>query len=281
MKILMHKLSQHIPYLPNSERKAALYIMSNLKDTIEMSISEVAEKSNSSTAAIVRLCKKLDLDGFPELKRELAKEVYSSEPETSPPEIPELDSDSDITAILNVLTAKTISSMNELRAVISPENLEKAIDRILESNFILLAGIGASGLVAADLYHKLTRLGIYSALPSDPDVQIVQARTMHECDTVIFFSYSGETESIIKAAKAATKCGATIISVTRIGGNTLSKLSDIVLNIPDTEELFRHAATSSRICQLLIVDIIYRGLINKSENRIDYLASTWNAVRVR
>lgn len=279
MRILSNKLTQHIPHLPNSERKAALYIVSNIESVIGMSISEVAEKSHSSTAAIVRLCKKLDLEGFPDMKRALAKEIYSTNADIANPDVPDIEETSDMTAIMDALITSTSGHLGELKAALSASALEKTIDRILESRYVLLCGMGASGLVADDFNYKLSRLGICSAYPMDTDVQTIQASTLHETDTAFMISYSGESDRIVRAARAAKKTGATIIALTRIGGSSLSRMADIVLNVPDSEAVYRQGATSSRICQLMVIDILYRGLINKARDGKNRLISTWNVIR--
>ena len=54
--------------LPPSEQKIADYILANPQDIVTMTVSELGEVSQTSGAAVTRLCKSLQLKGFQELK---------------------------------------------------------------------------------------------------------------------------------------------------------------------------------------------------------------------
>jgi len=169
-------------------------------------------------------------------------------------------------------------SINSLKEVLSSSQVETAVESLFKSEKILLAGIGASALAAMDLYQKLGRLGLYASFPSEPDLQIVNACALDTNSVAVIFSYSGETKTMRQVAQQAKKAGATVIAVTRVGGNSLSKLADVVLTVPDSEALYRQGATLSRLNQLVVVDILYSSLIARSPYAERSLTTTWKAV---
>ncbi|MDY4611611.1 MAG: SIS domain-containing protein [Sphaerochaetaceae bacterium] len=114
--------------------------------------------------------------------------------------------------------------------------------------------------------------------PSDTDIQIVQACSLTGEDAAILFSYSGETDHTLRTAYQAENTGATVIAITRIGTNSLSKITDIVLNVPDTEALYRHGATLSGINQMVVVDILYSALVSRRKDAAARIRQTWQAV---
>ncbi len=137
---------------------------------------------------------------------------------------------------------------------------------------------GASSIVATDFQQKTGPARILSTT-ADADMQIVQACSLGKKDAVIISSYSGETGTILKVAKEAKNNAAPVIAITRLGGNSLSKLADINLFIPNSESLFRQGATSSRINQLLVVDIIYAMIITRTHHhKAELIKRTWEAV---
>ena len=144
---------------------------------------------------------------------------------------------------------------------------------------LLISGVGASGVVAIDLQQKLARLGLKAVYTADSDMQIVEACALCKQDVLIAISYSGETSSVLKVAREAKKNEATVIAITRIGGNSLTKLADITLNVVNSESLFREGATLSRLGQLLVVDFIYTMILARCQKQIEpLLKRSWEAV---
>lgn len=279
MKTLIPLIKQLIPHLTTSELKIAKYIIANPEKIIDIDISVLSNKSSSSNAAVIRLCHRLDLSGFKELKVILAKEVYSgalilNEDDNilSPNDaatIPELK-DSMLSAIRE--------SLINLDSIISSQTISKAVECILQTKYVLLAGTGASGLVASDLYLKLMRIGIKTSYSTDEDAQVIQACNLSKKDSLIVCSYSGETKTALNVAKKAKERGVTVISISKIGGNSLSKIADINLGVPNCESLYRQGATLSRINQMVVVDILFSALLLKDKNAAKKARETWHSI---
>lgn len=271
-------LKQALSYLSPSERKVAKYLLENPQDAVQHSITILAQESGSSTAAVVRLCKRLKFDGYSDLKLALAKEVYGNSPPSEGPFMFDLSKTDGVGSITAMMVDTVCESITSLKSVLATRQIELAVEALANAEKILLAGIGASALAAMDLYQKLGRLGIYSSFPSEPDLQIVHACALNAKSVCIVFSYSGETKTMRQVAQQAKKAGALIIAVTRVGGNSLSKLADIVLTVPDSEALYRQGATLSRLNQLVVVDILYSSLIVNKRDAGQFINATWKAV---
>lgn len=272
-------LQQALSYLSPSEAKVATYLLESPALAVKMSITTLARESGSSTAAVVRLCKRLQFEGYGSLKLALAQEVYgNSTARSEGPYIFDLSKAEGVSSIAAMMVDTACASIHSLKEVLSRTQLEIAVESLFKSEKILLAGIGASALAAMDLYQKLGRLGMYASFPSEPDLQIVNACALDTKSVAVIFSYSGETKTMRQVAQQAKKVGATIIAVTRIGGNSLSKLADVVLTVPDSEALYRQGATLSRLNQLVVVDILYSSLIARSPDAEHSITTTWKAV---
>lgn len=271
-------LQQSLSYLSPSEGKVASYLLDHTSKAVSLSITRLAQESGSSTAAVVRLCKRLKFDGYGDLKLALAREVYGKTTNNEGPYIFDLSKAEGAASISSMMVDTVCESITSLKSVLATKQLEMAVDVLDHAEKILLAGIGASALAAMDLYQKLGRLGIFSSFPNEPDLQIVNACTLDEKSVCIIFSYSGETKTMRQVAQQAKKAGATVIAVTRVGGNSLSKIADIVLTVPDSEALYRQGATLSRLNQLVVVDILYSNLIVNRSNAEQYITATWQAV---
>ena len=275
--MILTRLKQIIEDLSPSERKVAQYILDNPKETMKLSVQEIAEASGSSSAAVLRLCKHIDVKGFTELKNMLFDSL-SGEENTKPYYIPDFDKEADGEAIVSKLVFAVCMNAQMLTAILSYKDIEEAARLILSAKKILFIGIGASRLVALDFQQKLMRLGIYSSAPDDYDLMLLSSSGLGKDDVVVSISYSGETPIVKKATKTAKSNGARVIAITRYGSTSLSHMADCLLNVPASESTFRQGATISRISQLMVVDALYSTMLVLQDNSRELISKSFEMV---
>ena len=264
--------------LTKAEKAAADVILKYPESVLSKTITDFASFASCSTASISRLCRKLGLSSFAELRVSLARAIAANrkvEVKDRSEKSAELNTTS---GIIEYVTDNTISEITLLRDLLSEKSVNTSVSLIREAKRIFLYGIGSSGLVAEDLKYKLSRLGIAVIESSDEDLMKVYISSATSEDLVIFFSYSGTTQSVISLAKRAKKGGLKIISITKIGRTPLTSLSDAILNVPASESSFRESASLSRIMQLLVVDVLFNALVARMDNSIKTLVTTWDSV---
>jgi len=264
MDSLTFLIKSHISMLPESERKIADYILKKRRQVVYMNIIELAERSKSSQSAVVRLCKSLGVPGFQELKIMLARDVFSDNSEGTEiveDQNPHLQS---LEIIDNVIKS-LFESIEDLHTSIDITMLESAASLIENAVYIHLFGLGTSSIVALDFYHKLNRLGYRCSYIQDLHLQLSASCALGVGTVGIFVSYSGETKEIIRAARQVLSGGGKIISLTKKGVNSLSNIADVRLTVPVSESMMRQGASSSRIAQLAIVDMIFSLLVNRNQ----------------
>ena len=153
--------------------------------------------------------------------------------------------------------------------------LEKAFKLIRNARNIYMLGIGASSLSAYDLFHKLKRANFNAFFYEDAHLNAEFFNYLTEEDVVIAFSYSGRTNEVIYPVKIASSKKASIIAVTRKKTNNLSKMADVLITVPNNEELTRMGAITSKYSSLIVSDLLYFGAIQKDfENIKDNLINT-------
>ena len=247
-------LKESLHTMPSGEQKIASWILENPRKTMEMNISDLAAECGGSPAGIVRLCKRLNMKGYNELKLRIAMDLSREQDRSSRESVKkDLPPDELKTAIIN----NHISSLRSIDSVLDVQSVEKAAHCILKSHRIDIYGLGASGIVAQDLYQKLCRIGLNCQYIADSHMQITSACSLSAKDAAIAISYSGETKEVIKAVHQANENKASTISLTRYGANTLEEMCAINLFTPMNESLIREAAMTSRIAQLTVIDILF------------------------
>lgn len=278
MKNGIEIIKQVINELPKAEKKAASYIIKNPEKLRILNISQLAQASESSTAAIVRLCKRLNFDGFQQLKFSVVMNTPGQQEKSTFEEF-KIEKGVQVKEIIESSIEKVNNAINLIPMVINYESIKEAAELIQKAKQIQILGIGASGIVALDLMQKLQRIGIPAYYYPDVDMQLTTACNLGKKDICIGISYSGKNPSVIKALKQAKKQKAECITLTRFGTNKLSELGNIKLFVPAVEPLIREAATVSRISQLFIVDILFSYLISINPIKIKKsLAQTWDIV---
>lgn len=277
-------IQQYAPSMTIAEKRIASVILNDPQEAIEMKIVDVAKRSATSAGSVTRFCQRLGLSGYAEFKLELAKDVFLSKNQglnvnlQSNPFIDIRESLEVSEVIQNVMT--TVGrSLDLLNRLTNPEHIELAVQKIKNAKKVFIAGIGASGLVALDLYQKLLRLGISATYNVEIHLQVVTACTLSKEDLAYIISYSGETPEIISIAKEAKKQGASIIGVSRVGNTSLLKLADLALYVPDTENICRNGAFISRLNQMMINDMIFYALLSQYYEQYQHtIDKTWQGV---
>ncbi|TBL75626.1 MurR/RpiR family transcriptional regulator [Paenibacillus thalictri] len=247
------RLREIMDDLTSAEKKAAEYISQNIDDVIRLSITELAQKSDSSESTIVRLCKKLKLKGYQELRVLLAQEAVSPVKKIHEKVIL---TDTEEETMRKVFQA-AVQALNDTESVLSSEQLIKAVTYISQAESISFFGIGASGVIAQDAYYRFSKLGTSCCAATDGHSQLNKAILLGEQDVVVGISHSGRTRDVIMALDVAKKQGARTIAITQFGQSPIMDVADVVLFTSSRETAFRTEAMASRIAQTAILDSIF------------------------
>jgi DNA-binding MurR/RpiR family transcriptional regulator len=249
--------------LSESEKRVAAYVVEHPKKVLHLNVRELAKQAESSQAAVIRFCKHLDFESFNNFKLRLARDVFDTYDERYVPDL-DLESGTEADVVIHTTIERLQRSFAALEHTLEGESTKKAVACIQNSSKIALFGIGASGLVANDFMQKLARLGSSVFYSPDTDLQLVAAAAIRAGECAFIISYSGEKAEMIEAAKLAKKNGATVISLTMSGPNTLRELADISLMVPASERIYRQGASTSRINQLAVIDILYSLMLSSN-----------------
>ena len=117
-----------------------------------------------------------------------------------------------------------------------------------------------SAATAVDLMTKLLYLGIDCQYYTDYYRQRIAASSLHQDDTVIAISYSGQSKDVVDTVKTAKKAGAKVVVITNFGQTLLEKWGDVVLKSSQKQLLYGDAIFS-RTTQMALIDMLYMGII--------------------
>lgn len=262
--------------LPPSEKKIAEYILDNPDESILHTAVMLGKKSQTSSAAVIRLCKSLGFSGFQELKLRIAGDLRAEDMKG----YRDIEPNEDIHTIIEKMTSNTIQTLKETVDIMGEKNVEQTVEALSNANSIVFVGFGASYIAALDAEQKLLRIDKNVKAFSDVHMAATAIANKGPGDVVVGISFSGTTNETAKLLQLAQQKKATTISITKYGNSPVSRFSDIKLPISaEREATFRSGATSSRIAQLHVIDILLMCLASKEyETTIKYLDDTREAV---
>lgn len=252
-----------------TEQKIASYFLENSDDIINLNIADLANRCGVSQSALTRFNKKIGFNGLKDLKRSLTADLLESSRGTAS----DLGNDySDIMAgdstdeLVEKICKNNQKAILETQCLLDRKNLEAAINLLCETDRVDFYGVGASGLVALDAQQKFMRIGKICNANLDPHIQLVLASNLKKNDVAVLISNSGMTEDILDLLTIAHEAGAHVIAITKYGKNRLNQEADLILNTCSPEINIRSGATSSRIAQLTIIDLLFIGVAGKNVN---------------
>ncbi|MBO0811105.1 MAG: MurR/RpiR family transcriptional regulator [Microlunatus sp.] len=273
-----------VPNLRPAEQRVAQAVLADPAGISESSITSVAKLCNTSETTVLRFCRAIGLAGYPELRIALARAAQweetdqsSGTPQTGP--ISATDSLSDVVGKISYADARAIT---DTARALDLTTLEKVVGAIAGARRLDIYGVGASGLVAADLQLKLHRIGLNCHTWSDIHLALTSAAVLGPEDVALGVSHTGNTVDTVDALRVARKRGATTIALTNYDKSPISEVSDLVLVTAAHESSFRSGAMSSRIAQLALVDCIFAGVAQRSyDQAMAALESSYAAVESR
>lgn len=253
------KIREMLNSFNQSERKIAEYILENAEEIMHLSIAELAERTGTSQAAIVRFCKTIKFKGYKDFKIEIASDVISSQKD-SVDKYTDIRAGDKLESIIENVCHNNKQAIDDTLRVLDYDEVQRAVKAIHKAKRVDFYGVGVSGIVAMDAQQKFMRINKFCSAYSDPHLQVTAAANLTKGDVAVLISYSGETKDIIDTMKVAKECGATIIAVTKYGKSTLSEGSNINLFLSSPETTIRSSAMGSRIAQLNMIDIVFSGI---------------------
>ena len=266
-----------MPSLPESERKIAQYILEHPQVIVNCTAGELGAYANASSAAVIRLCKSLGVKGFQELKVRIAGDL------TKPIEqgYRDIEPNETIQSIVQKTTSNSIQGLSDTSEIINYEELERAVTALLKAKNVHFFGIGASHIIAMDAQQKFLRINKGSTAFSDTHLVASLIANADPNDVVFGISFSGETPEVTKVLSLAKESDVKTISLTKYGQSTVSALADIQLFTSYSYEApFRSAATSSRLAQLYMVDILFLCMAAKQyDDTVHYIDKTREAIK--
>ncbi|MGJ8453704.1 MurR/RpiR family transcriptional regulator [Pseudothermotoga sp. U03pept] len=234
-------------HFTEKENKLAQFVIDHADETIDMSITELADEIGVGQGTIVRFCQKLGFSGFHPFKIALARSLGRQEERTN---------QSDVLSMVRENHVKAIEETSKLLKL-NEKVICQCAEKISACRSLYLLGVGASGVTALDAYYKFMRIGLDVKYMPDSHLQVMSMSRCDEKDCVIAFSQSGSTAVVVDMAQLAKQNGACVIAITGYNKSPLTQYADFVLLTAIRENPFQSGAIRSKIAQLHVLEVLF------------------------
>lgn len=272
---LLGNINAALPSLNKSETKVARAILADPDGATHSSIAALAAASGVSEPSVNRFCKRFGASGFPDFKLRLAKSLVSGVRFMSRA----VEMEDTIENYPKKLFDNTINALIQSRDRLPTDAIEHAVNYLAQSKRVFFFGLGTSAAVAKDAEHKFFRFNIPVSTHEDPLMQRMLAAAAGDGDLFFFISHTGRTKALVEVAEIARKTDAIVISLTT-GKSPLAKQSHCTIDLNVVENTEEYLPMTSRIVQLVILDILATGVtLKRGEKILPHLARIKDSLR--
>lgn len=280
--LIVH-ISGLLPSLSPAEQRVARLVVADPAAAARRTITDLATAAETSEATVIRFCRSVGMDGYPQLRIRLAAEAARR---VEPPDARVVGGDippgADLAQIIATIAFNDARAVEETAEQLDPAICEQVVEAISHAGRIDIYGAGASGFVASDFQQKLHRIGRTAFYFPDVHTALTSAALLGRGDVAVGISHTGTTSDVIEVLEQARSRGALTVALTNFPRSPITEGADFVLTTAARETTYRSGAMASRLAQLTVVDCLFVGVAARNRTRArKALEVTAEAVRSR
>ncbi|EOS60182.1 hypothetical protein C815_01749 [Firmicutes bacterium M10-2] len=248
---LIQKVEELIVTYNDGRKSIGEFILTNFSTIQNYSIDEIAKKTRTSKASIVRFAKTLGYEGWKDLKRDLIREQKVNFDLDFNYPFQEGDDVQDIAKKLaNVQTESIMDTFSHLDL----ETMMDCTDHILNAKKIIMFGVAPNTSIAQLFQRKMLSIGKVVEIADFREMGM-NAKLMNENDFAIIISYSGNNAASepVNIVSILNRNNVPILAITSGGDNYLRMHTDFVLTLCSRERLYTKIANFASEQSLLYV----------------------------
>ena len=263
---LLLKIRRILPSLNPALRRIADFILIDPSKIKYLKIKDLAKECSVAESTVIRFVQTIGLNSFHDLKI-IITEITSQQNRDNGQEEAYVYDDilrtDSIDSIITKIVHRNTKTLQDTKKLISGREIERAVHAIREARMIYIYGAGGSFIAAENARLRLYRIGKQCLALNDGNQQLVSASLLNKDDVAIGISNSGRTKSTVFALKKAKEAGAKTICITNYDQSPITEFADIKLFSSTQDLAFFQESMTSRVAQILIVDILYAALAVK------------------
>lgn len=251
--------------MSDAERQLANHFLERENEPNEnLNIKDIAKRSHTSIATVVRFCKTLGFKGFSEFKYSVQNGVLAP---LGGEELA-IGSNDDMGLVKQKVAEFAKRNISASVQYTDNKELERAVDAVDKCKRIIISANGTSSGVGLATVNAFTYVGIPCFFPGDT---LTMLRTIYLCDKddlVIGISNCGYIKDVVDALKLAKERGATTIGISAVPDSLVNKYSDIVLASKLGDNALALDIITVAVCQLLTLQAVQIGYLTRHSKEV-------------
>lgn len=247
--------------LTSSQRKLMEYIFSNLEESVFLNIEDLSKRVEVSKATVVRLCKNLGFQGFPEFQKELIK-IFRNKLTTTFRLQNTVRKVSDEEAVLFKILQTDIENIRETLHQTSRQEFKRFVQAIDKAERIMVVGLRSAYSLAIILGIALEFLqkNVWLIQPGIGDMWD-RMLSVGKDDLVIGISFPRYTRQTVEVLRFAKERGTKTLAITDSPFSPLAQYADHVLTAQYKMDSFMESFTAP--LSLINAIVTALGILNK------------------
>ncbi|MFF5232199.1 MurR/RpiR family transcriptional regulator [Dactylosporangium sp. NPDC000521] len=266
---VLAKVRAQLPELTGALQRVAELILADPAAAARSTIVELAERSGTSPATVTRFCRALGFVGYAELRLAIAGETgRASRTGGWTMDIGrEIQPTDPLERVLGQIMAADTQAMHDTASLLDLSEVERAAEAIARADRVDIYGASGSALVGGEMQFCLHRIGVAAWAWNDTHNGLASASLLKPGDVALGVSHSGQTRETIEMIAEASSRGATTIALTSFPRSALAEVADIVMLTATQATTFRPDALSARHPQLVVLDLLYIAVAQRTHER--------------
>lgn len=264
---LFQKIEEIMMEYSDARHAVGEFIIRERDEIYKYTVGEVAERTFTSKATVVRFAKAMGYDGWKEFMKDYVAEMqYRKMHENDIDYNFPFNENSSLAEILDRMETMQIETIRETKDLIHNDMLVKAAERIINARNIVIFSRSPNNYHAGSFARKLCSIG-YLARTAVMGEEGLISTALGEKDCAIIISYSGnnQTKNPIDKIKILKSNHVPMIGITSGGDNYIRKHIDCVLTMVSKERLYTKIANYSTEASLgFILDCLFSVIFAKN-----------------
>ncbi|MBM6799848.1 MurR/RpiR family transcriptional regulator, partial [Coprobacillus cateniformis] len=242
--------------LTSQEKAVVEYILDNPKDLLDMNVSELAKASYTSSSTVIRLCKKLEVKGFADLKFIYASEFPEMMKQREMVKTKPFDESSSIDDIINTLPFVYLKTMDYTKSMLSRNTIIRITNLMKQAKRIEIYGDGVNYDLAKMMAFRFENVHKDCFVYNASHWEHIKYLEYQKIPTLgILLSHTGKNPMVIDAAKRLKESGIKTLSISCNSDMRLANITDENIQIMDGRNQLELQTTTYTVAVQYVLDI--------------------------
>lgn len=264
---LFQKIEEIMMQYSDARHAVGEFIVREQENVYKYTLGEIAERTYTSKATVVRFAKAMGYEGWKEFMKDYIAEIrYQKAHENAVDyNFPFKESDG-MPEILDSIQQLQIETIRETRDLIDLECMNRAAERIIRGKNIVIFSNSPNSYYAGAFARKLCSIGCLARTANRGEGGLLAA-AMGKEDCAVIISYSGNnpTKDPVDKIKILKSNHVPMIGITSGGDNYVRKELDCVFTMVSRERLYTKIANySTEESLVFILNSIFSCVFSKN-----------------